>query len=383
MSATKATLFQPEALLAGVERQLGQSGLFSRHVTDALEVICRSAASDANLHAFGRFRIKSLLQDTLIQRGRLEQHFRAHPELAQQALVPPIFVTGMFRSGTTFLHRLLASAEDARPLALGELLTPFPAPNSLLPEHTKAALKFAIFKRTASPEIDAMHYMQLDLPEECVLGLRLDLRAWVFWRSAPLFSYLDWLMQQDMVPSYRLYQRLLQYFQAASPGLRLTLKAPMHLLALPALLEVFPQALVVQTHRDPLACVPSDHKLLFGFHGGVTAGVDQQRVIQTNTRGLIALTERSVAARQSAAGARIVDVDYHDLVRDPMATAKAIYRQFGLPFTPSHEQRIAAYLQQNQQFKHGQNPYRIEQFGQTKAELEQYFKAYRQHFLSH
>lgn len=376
-----AERLHPDAVLEAVERSTGDARLLPARVTEALAVLCRSCVNDANLHPWGRLRVFSLLKDAMEQRALLERAFLDRPALASQALVPPLVVTGLFRSGTTFLHRMLAEAEGARSVTLADFLQPFARPGQVLSPRREVQLKFALFHKSSSPELDAMHYMRPDLAEECVVGMRLDLRSLMLWRSAPIMSYHEWLVAQDLTETYAMHRRLLQHFQAAAPGVRLALKAPMHLLGLGALLAVFPEALVVHTHRDPLECVPSDHKLAFGFHGGVTAGVDPAWMIETNTRGLVAMAEHSVAVRETPAGQRVHDVNYRDLVRDPLGTVRAIYQRFALPFSTEAEERVRTFVRDNPQYKHGPNPYTIEQFGQTAAELARRFARYRQRFL--
>ncbi|MGB1015942.1 MAG: sulfotransferase family protein, partial [Nannocystaceae bacterium] len=229
----------------------------------------------------------------------------------------------------------------------------------------------------------AMHYTRPELPEECVLGLRLDFRSFVFWRSAPLFSYQEWLLKQDLTGAYRVYRELLKFFQAAAPGKRLTLKAPMHLLDPAALLKVFPEALIVQTHREPLECVPSDQKLTFGFQAGVTAGVDPVRVVEATTQGQLALANRSIAVRREAEPSRIFDISYRQLVANPRATVHAIYAHFGLPMDASVEASLAAYIDENRQYKHGKNRYSLAQFGLKAAVLREQFASYRSYFADY
>jgi len=234
--------------------------------------------------------------------------------------------------------------------------------------------------RTSPPDLDAMHYTRADLPEECVLGMRLDFRSLVFWRSAPLFGYHKWLLEQDLTGTYRVYRNLLQFFQQAAPGKRLTLKAPMHLLDPGSLLKVFPEALIVQTHREPNECVPSDQKLTFGFQAGVTEGVDPARVIDATTQGQLALANRSVAVRQQVPPSQIFDISYRQLVAEPTATVHAIYTHFGLPMDAAVEASLAAYIEENRQYKHGRNRYTLAQYGLNAAELQEQFASYRAYF---
>lgn len=372
---------RPERLLASVEGVVGDTGLLPSRVTDALEVLCRAYADEANLHFWGEIRMGSMIRDALVQRVLLDRTFRERPQLAETPLVPPLFVTGLYRSGTTFLHRMLVAAGGSRPVTMGELLTPFPVPGQRLSVARENALKFRMLQWTSSPDLDAMHYTRPGLAEECVVALRMDLRSMLLWRSAPIPSYHRWLFQENLGDTYRMYRRLLQHLQAATPDARLTLKAPMHLIDLGSLVSVFPEAMVVHTHRDPVDLVPSDHKLAFAFHDGVTRGVDRTRIVETNTQGLAEMAERSVDAHDGPFGGRLCDVSYPELVRDPVGTVRAIYGFFGLPFTADVEARTEAFVATNPRNKHGANRYTPEAFGQTRVEIERRFRRYRERFV--
>ncbi len=379
---SSAVLFRPERFLEKVQRRTGAAGLLPTSVTDALEVLCRSLVEDANLSFFGQRNLEDLILTGLDTRARMEQAFAAEPQLEQLPLRPPLIVCGLPRSGTTFLHRLLGAAGDARALPMWETIFPL-APEGLDTRRIEVGLKARIFKWANASKMDPVRLIRSELPDECIYLMRMDLRTSLFWVGCPSFSYLDWMLEQDFVGTYRVYRRLLGLLQRAAPrsNQRLTLKNPGHTLCLPALLEAIPSAMVVRTHRDPLQTVPSYHKLVAVSQASTTHGVDLDEVVASNTKYLLAMAQRSVELDRERTRDRVFDVDYRDLVADPVGTVNAIYTHFGLPFGPGLRSRLHAFVAQNRQHGSGSNPYSIEQFGQTREELSESFAAYRQKFI--
>lgn len=376
-----SSVFQPERLMADAARHAGLPARFPAHVGESLEVLCRSLRDEAHLHWFGRMYEHSMLVTGLSALLQVEAAFEADPTLAQTPLLAPMFVTGLPRSGTTFLHRLLSAVPEAAPVTMLGHMLPMP----YKPIDYRKLEVWAKFQpwlaASRAYQMDAMHHVRPDLPDECNFGMRLAGRSMIYWATAPTYSYLRWLLDQDLRESYQLYRKVLILHQRANPGKRLTLKCPHHLAWLPALTEALPEALIVQTHRDVVETVPSECKLVLSLQAISTQKLDWKRTVEGNAMKVRTFAERSVAFDKTPAGARIHHFDYKKLVRDPVAMVREIHTRCGLPFTDAHVASLAQFATQNRQHKHGKNNYSASQFDMSTDQIAQEFAAYRQRFL--
>jgi len=369
----------PKGLERRAVRKAGLEDFGEPDFAQGLAVLCRSAEEDARLSFLGRRVFRDHVTDALVTRLRRIEARRRMAEVFRAALVPPVIVLGLPRSGTTLLHRLLALDEAARAPVLWELQCPIAAPG---PDRRREnARRRVVRMRKAAPDLDAKHHIDADEPEEDVFLLDSSLSSPSFWMFAPVYGYLEWYVAQDQRPAYRVYREHLQLLQAGSPGRRLTLKAPAHTGNLEALAEAVPEAFFVQTHRDPVTVTISVNSLFYTIHGLVTESVDVRRMAAVNTELMAGLLERGMAARASVPAQRIFDVRYCALVADPIGTVRGIYSYFGLPFTSAFEARMARFMAERPPERFGKHDYAAEDFGLTEQQLRGRFKAYTDRFL--
>lgn len=377
-----APKLSPENLARAAGHRADLPAHFPNHIETALEVLCRSLCDDVpQLHWFGKMNFYNLIVTGLAEYLRLEEVFRRKPELHQVKLNAPLIVTGLPRSGTTFLHRLLASVDDAQSIALYQHL--YPTPRRLPTRLPEAAIQFEPWRwASRGYRIDAMHFVRPGLADECHFGMRLTLRSSLFWAMAPVTGYLNWLLEQDLKETYQVYRKALILHQLASGGKRLVLKCPHHLTTLPALCEALPEAHLIQTHRDPSETTPSECSLILSLQAISVSGMDWRTAVAHHYRKVLAAAERSVKFSYSSQGSRVFHAPYRCVVQEPVALATKIHQQFGLPL---HERQIAglkAFQAANRQHKHGKHQYSLEQFeiGQDAIDLD--FRAYRERFLT-
>jgi hypothetical protein len=185
-----------------------------------------------------------------------------------------------------------------------------------------------------------------------------------------------------MRPAYAFHRRFLQHLQWRTPASRWVLKAPSHVFAFDALLDTYPDARIVQTHRDPVTAIASVASLSSSLHRAFSRYREPARfgreVVDRWTEGL----ERSLELRRRGRidPARVADVHHHELVDDPMAVVRRIYAQFDMPMTPAAEARMRAFLEENPKGKHGQHEYALDTFGLDAQDLVRRFKAYSEYF---
>lgn len=357
--------------------EAGSLDFGSGYFREGLRVLVDAIEDDPAIHVAGRLHLRSLLVRELVTRLRLQQARRQSPALEQGPKLPPLVVCGLPRSGTTFLHRLLAEPDDTRSLPLWELMEPLPGPG---PDHRLETTRTRLERLSslAPDDLDPQHLIRAELPDECGHLFKHTFFSSIFWQ-APLYRYLEWYLRADPGPAYRDYRAALAVLDR--PGRRLVLKDPFHARHLPSLLEVLPAANVVMIHRDPVEVVPSFHKLTLSVHRVFSDAVDTARVVELNTRWLHDLAQRSIDARPSLPPERILDVGYRELLADPVGVVARIHDCFGLPLEPATRARLERYVAAHPQRQYGTNAYRVEDYGQRSEALAERFAEYRARFV--
>jgi len=337
--------------------------------TDGLAVLLESCDRDAGLTPQGRKVMRAMLRGALAARLASQAGWQAHPEHAQVWIAQPVFVTGLPRTGTTALHRLLTADPAHQGLELWLAEVPQPRP----PRETWAANPAFQYiqagcerHHTAHPEFMGVHYMAADQVEECWQLLRQSMRS-ISWEClAHLPGYSAWLRGQDWTGAYRRHRRNLQLIGLGDER-RWVLKNPSHLFALGALLRVYPDALVIQTHRAPEEAIASVCSLAAqasaGWSTTFTGEVIGRDQLELWARGLGDFT----AERARHDPARFFDVGYEDFVADPVGTVESVYGYFGLPFGGAAADAVRALVRRDR--AGSGHRYTLAEFGLTAAEV--------------
>jgi len=335
-SAARDSVGTIEDLHESATRLTGLTDFGPDDYTDGLTVILESYARDADLTSLGRRVARAGLRGALGARLLANSAWAAHPGYAGVDIERPVFVTGLPRSGTTALHRLLTAdpAHQGLELWLAELPQPRPprdtwSANPVF-QHIQAAYEQ---HHVEHPEFMGVHYIAADTVEECWQLLRQTLRSVAYECLAHLPAYSAWLQDQDWTGPFERHRRNLQLIGLNDTGRRWVLKNPSHLFALDAIMAVYPDALIIQTHRDPAAVIGSMCSLAAHATDGWSAtfrgaviGSDQ---LELWARGLAAFG----AARAKYPAAQFLDVDYREFTTDPAGTVESVYRHFGLDYT--------------------------------------------------
>ncbi len=300
-------------------------------VRRALDALVTALRDDAALSLLGRIAARGDTVRLLATHLRIERALRAHPAIAETALPPPIFVIGLPRSGTTFLHRLLAADPASRTLPYWESFDPLPPGRG--PDRRAAQVDGMMRQLAAiAPAYQAIHPMTAADPEECVALFMNVLRTLQVDIQYRVPGYVRWLLAEDAGIAYRAYRRQLQLVHHHRPhGRRLVLKDPTHLVHLATIREVFPDATFVFIHRDPAFTFSSICSLHAYTRAIFSDDVDPKAVGREIMGGHwpVAL-ERAEAARAALPAESCVDVRHADLARDPLGTVQAIYAGLGL-----------------------------------------------------
>ncbi|MGZ8762052.1 MAG: sulfotransferase family protein [Acidimicrobiia bacterium] len=352
---------------------------------DGLDALIASIAVDAALNDAGRFILRSWTHDRLVNRLRVVDWLRTHPEVHERPVRAPIVVAGMLRTGTTILLELLAQDPGNRPLMKWEGLTSVPPPTtaSFLDDPriaAEVAKQEAIYSMV--PELKVVHWEPGDGPTECVALLTQSFRAQDWHGLFRVPGYVEWFHGCDMAPAYEYHRASLQLLQSAAPG-RWVLKAPGHLLALDALYATYPDARLVVTHRDPLETVPSSislsvtarpDSLTTAWSGvGESLGAYFAR-LWVEVLGL--MVDRLGDFRDRRPDIVVHDLHYRDLVADPVGAVRAIYAHWGDELTPGAEQRMHEYVASHPKGRHGNHRYAVSDFGLREHDVRSRFADY-------
>jgi hypothetical protein len=370
-----------ETLVEAAVKATGLTEFGDGYHREGLLRLLESVENDAALHLSGQLAFREAIVGSLINRLLLAEACKQNPETFQKPLKSPIIVLGLPRSGTTFLHRLLAMDPAHRAVPWWELARPVPGPDSdEQSDRRRQVFQKKLHRRQkVAPDFDRKHYTRVDTPEECTWLLANTFLSPLFWGFGPVYGYLEWYKNQDRLQAYYEYRLLLQVLQAVDPTRRLALKAPSHTGAVEALLQTVPGALLIQTHRNPAETSASLTSLFYSLHSLTTERLDVRRM----TEAILSLQEhqieRNLAARDTHPGA-LFDVYYDRLVDDPIGTVRDIYVHYDLAWSEEFAERLNSYVQQNPRGKHGAHRYAPEDFGQTGDAISKRFAAYIERF---
>lgn len=345
-----------------------------------LEHYLGSAAEDGRLNALGAKNAHSVAIGRLRARAAIDTYLREHPGLEQRPLTAPIVITGGWRTGTTFLFRLLGRDPRLRAPLPAELGAPWLLAGDLTPpqraERMAAAAAGHQMLHTLNPTMAAVHDSGPDLAEECVLAMGTTLRNWGFTATTRLDGYARWLAGESFASEYLQHRRILQILDA-DDGRRWVLKAPAHTAELDHLIATYPGACIIALHRDIVETVASGASLFATYRSTYSDEVDAHDVGRFQTEQTELWLRRAVAARQSPAAHAVtwLDLNYADLVADPEATLRRIYAAADLA-APDTAAMITAHHSAQPRHGKGQHRYIAADFGIDPQALRERMRFY-------
>ncbi len=319
---------------------------------EGLRILVEDWTHRSGLTELGNGWKRSDLKGLLVARLMAEHGFASNPAYAQVPIERPIFVTGLPRSGTTLLQRLLTSVPGSQ--GLEQWITGLPQPRPPRetwadnPIYSAMQAGFAAFHEI-NPELAGIHYSDADSYEECWRLLQQSGRSVAFETQALVPAYSEWLGGQDWVGAYERHKSLLQLIGLSEPEKRWVLKNPSHLMSADALLEVYPDALIVVTHRDPATCVASMCSLAEVSTRGQSTTFVGAEIGRSQLDLLVREQAAFAAARPHLPTDQVIDVDYSDLAGDPVGTVRAIHAGLGLPWDDESQAAVAAELEASRQ----------------------------------
>jgi hypothetical protein len=359
--------FSEESVLEAAREATGLSDFGDEDFREGLRVLLTTYDKTAGFNEKGRRRFYRRVVQLLSQRLKIEAAFARHPEIRERQIRRPVYLTGLPRTGTSALFNLLAMDPAARPLLLWEGIFPDPL-EDLEPgqEDPRLVALRAHYERgrQKNPEFTKIHFADADTPEECVMLLAhtfCDLQMGI----EPLMDpYGAWFQKQDLRASYAYYHDLLKMLDWQRPGERWLLKSPAHLWALDVLVEMFPDACIILTHRNPLEILPSYCSMMATLMVA-RESLDLEELGATVLEFLARSLERGLAARDRSDPRCFLDVDYQRFVAEPIKAVESIYDYFQLELPAEAEAAMSAHVRDNPRGKHGEHDYSLAEYGLT------------------
>ena len=302
------------------------------------------------------------------------------PAVLARPIRAPVFITGMPRSGTTFLHRLILQDPGTIAPRLFQLVYPYASQASCIGTALRkrwVSLQLALF-RLIAPELNALHPVAVDSPEECT-----DITAHVFQslRFDAMYrvpSYNSWLGRSGFLEAYRFHRRFLQHLDAQLPAHRWILKSPDHLFALDDIREVYPDARLVLVHRDPVRVLASVAKLTEVLRRPFARSIDRIEIGREVSASWLDGARRM--RELSLNGDAALHLNYQQIVARPIDAVRAVYRHCDLVLTEEAEGRMRSWLRTATNVRRPWRGYKLTEFGLDAQLLRERFAPYTDTF---
>ena len=346
-----------DSLCAQARRRTGLEDFGSPPITPALPLLLQSLEQEAGLRPLGRLLMRIHLRDILETRLRLARAWKGREEaLERQRLKRPVFIVGMPRSGSTFLHELLAADARNRAPKVWEVMYPLAAGSAEPREkdrHIRKAAACLWWFRRLAPGADAVYPMRAQTPHECVAIQSYTFLSEEFLSTCRIPAYQAFLHAADLTPAYAWQKRFLQHLQLGASAKRWVLKSPDHVYGLDALFRVFPDACLVQTHRNPIEVLKSSADLTQVLQVLYGRAADPRETLARETRTLAENTDRFIRFRDRHPDLadRIIDIKYSELVADPLAAVRAIYDRLETPLLESQAEQVRRLASQRSRYQ--------------------------------
>ena len=368
-------------MIEEAQRATGLTTFDSESFREGLQVVCDDINADdrpEELKQLCRGEFVGLLGSRL----QTTDYLAKRPELLTRPVERPLFVMGIPRTGTTMINNLLAADPARRSPLAWEIDEPIPPATTATLTTDPRAVKRLEQERAmlaARPEMGKYYRGSAIYPNECVFIMARDFKTLMLESKGKMPRYREYIFSADVTSAYEYEKTFLQILQSEAPGIW-NLKMPSHVLNIETILKVFPDARFIWTHRDPYTAAGSLMSLVSLGHQRYGGGVDKAWMAANYPDQCRLHAEKGMDARDRIGWDRVVDVQYADMMRDPIGVMRAVYAQLGDDFTPEAEAGMQAWVDDNPQDKFGRHEYKLGQFGLTQQDLEPLFERYLSRF---
>jgi hypothetical protein len=331
----------------------------------ALARLLESYETESRLTTLGRISVRELVVSLLENLLYMERERKEVPAVVDETIVAPTFIIGLPRTGTTLLHGLISVDPANRVPRTWEVMYPsrFPGtPEGMEQARRLTATRLGWANRLA-PQFRKIHPIAPDLPQECIAITAQVFMSIQFHTTHDVPSYEDWFERDSQALGYAFHRRLLQHLQIRRRGGRWVLKAPGHLFALDALLAEYPDAKIIQTHRDPLRVMASMASHATVLRRAFSNHADPEQIAADWSRRWSDALVSFLAVRDRNDDRRFLDIAYDDIESRPLEVVDRIYRFLHWPLTEQARSAMQRFLDANPKNKHGVHRYSLAEYG--------------------
>ncbi len=369
----------PADLCAAARKQSGLDDLGPPTFWDGLVAFTGAFEEEARPHALGRMAMRQQLVAALAARARVYAWAAEHPEAMAKSVAPPLMICGLPRTGTTYISFLFGADPHNRTLRYFE--APDPAPPPVPGREADDPRMAASYKQLEglaklAPGFQAMHPMEPDAATEVVTLHVHEMTSVQLETQGHVPSYAAWINRQDLHGVYRYEELALKVLQHGYDIDRWNLKTPAYLMAFDAIFDVYPDARMVWTHRDPAEVVVSIASLNTALHRVSSYEVDPLVVAEHWCERLAGMVDRAMAYVDAHPDAPITHLAYDELVADPVGSVDRVYADLGYELSDEARAAVTAATGHHRQDRHGRHRYRAEDFQLDPAKIRERFAAY-------
>jgi hypothetical protein len=367
-------------LIDTAKRRCGLDDFGEGDFSEALSRLLGSCQDEARLNLIGKIALKTDVLEILCARLQMEHDRQLYPDINHQEIREPLFIVGLPRSGTSVLHRLLGADPEHRSPLMWEVRSPSPPTRHDEKRRIQRATQSCNFFNWLVPTFRYAHTVGSEVPQECVSLMTPTFLSDQFDAMYYVPSYRSWFFRQDLRPAYEYHRRFLQHLQFRQTARRWILKAPTHMFALPALLQVYPDALFVQTHRTPVDSMASVSSLVTILRSAFSDAVDRFIVCREAIDYWSETMAKFLRQRDRLENNRICDIQYDEIRREPIRAVRWIYKYFGWSLSHEAERRMRVLVASQAQRKSANHRYDLSEFGSSAEEVVRKFGTYCQRF---
>ena len=342
--------FSRDDLVAEAGRLTGLDDFGEPTWQEGLDLMLDDLDRSARLNELGVTIVQTEFTAYLANRLRILDWRASHPEVARGEVRRPLVICGQPRTGTTILFDLLAQDPAHRAPLTWEVDFPCPPPTTATYDTDPRIEESEVMTGMADqiiPGFSAFHPLGARLAQECARITASEFRSMMFQTQYDVPEYERWLLHEaDPGPLYRWHRIYLQHLQSEHAADRWLIKSPAHLWHLGALMAEYPDAVVIQTHRDPLKVITSISALVAHLRRMASDHTSVARAAAQYSEDILVGLDRSLAARTDGTlrPDQVIDVQFAEFMADPFAAIGAVYDRLGVGLTAEAESRMRDFL---------------------------------------
>ena len=337
---------------------------------EALELLVDDINANKEINMFGIIAFMHQLHNRMNVREKIYK-FAENKDMPDPAA--PIIVTGLPRSGTTFLFDILCNDTDHRSPLYWEITRPLPWlekgswRESLRIFATDAELRFA---RLVVPMLDAMHKLRALSPEECEQFNTVTAKSVVYIYMSHLPNYKKFLMETDFTNVFEWHKKFFQILELSGRPKNWLFKDPSHIEHIPEILKIYPKARFIHISRDPIKSITSTCSLTEKLWNGLCNQIDRKLIGEQTVQFWENAILKNKEGRTLLDSSTNLDLDYADFIKDPIATMENIYDFIDKPFEESIKIKMESYIKNHKKHKYGKHHYKLKDYGLTEEIIE-------------